>query len=396
MADKKEKSSAKKPIYESQESLYEKAMAKLKADELIVQPAYKISNFQLAASMFEEVGDYLDAPERAAWCQEAAVKAEEESSIARYDAAVFRIKDARLEDEWDHLAREFESLGEYRDAPEKAKVCRENLAQITRGKRVRSTIILCIAAVIAAAGIIAYATGFYRYVQGYVNMKGKSYTSAAETFKSMPGFLNSDTLAAECTRKALAASPVGKDVPIGDYKWKIIGRDDDGIVTLIAADVNGKHPCYRAVFQEGGGETTWADSSLRAWLNGEALETFFPAGSEMRDYLVLYESLPSRNERYQTVYEETTQDYLTLLSTEEAQDPKMMKYLKNLSHSYWLRTPGGSMELAAYIDGEQVIRFFGAPTDDPDMMVRPVIRIDSSAFGGAKKSEERETSPVMN
>ena len=72
MAEAK-KDAKKKPIYESQESLYQKAVRKMQADRLIVQYAYKIDNYKLAAAMFDEVGDYMDAPALAKKCRELAV-----------------------------------------------------------------------------------------------------------------------------------------------------------------------------------------------------------------------------------------------------------------------------------------------------------------------------------
>ena len=88
MADTK--NSAKAPIYESQESLYEKAVKKMNADKLIVQYAFKIDNYLKAAAMFDEVGDYLDAPEKAELCRELARKAEIEEKNSRYRKLLIR------------------------------------------------------------------------------------------------------------------------------------------------------------------------------------------------------------------------------------------------------------------------------------------------------------------
>ena len=71
---------------------------------------------------------------------------------------------------------------------------------------------------------------------------------------------------------------------------------------------------------------------------------------------------------------------LTILSAEEAMSPKIRKYLSSLSFSHWLRTPGASYDTVAYVDSDQVVRFYGAPSDNADMMVRPVIKIDGTAL----------------
>ena len=375
MADAK---SAKKTIYESQESLYQKAVAKMRADELIVQPAYKISNYLLAASMFEEVGDYLDAPGKAMECRKAAQKAEEESIKIRYEAADFRMKTARFPDEWRHLAEEFEAVGDYKDAVSKARLCRDQIGKDQKKRKLTGVILGIILAAAAAAGCWIWFSGFYRYAKGLFYMKGRQYTAAADVFAGMDGYMESSRYEQECRAKALLAAEVGDDVFYGIYKWKVLSRDDS-VVTMIAAGIGSDHPFYRQPFDKDGGETDWAGSSLREWLNGEALELCFSEAD--RSHLVLQTSAPSHNEDYGTAYEETTEDYLTLLTAEEAEEEKTRALLESLSQNYWLRTPGHTMDTAALMDGGHIVRTYGLPTDDDQMMVRPVIRVDCSFAG---------------
>ena len=146
MADKP---AAKKPITESQESLYQKAVKKMQAESLIVQYAYKIDNYNLAATMFEEVGDYLDAPELAEHCREMAEKTREESLVSGYEKALRKEKEATSRERWEKARSEFAALGDYRDAPEHVKKCQEVLDGMTRkALRKRGLIFGALAAVV--------------------------------------------------------------------------------------------------------------------------------------------------------------------------------------------------------------------------------------------------------
>ena len=376
MADKKSAGGAgnteKKPVYETQESLYQKAMAKLAADDLIVQPAYKISNYKTAAAMFAEVGDYLDAPEKAAWCNEAAGKAQELAREAKYHAAAYRMEMAQTAGEWEHLAKEFEQLKDYRDAAQKATLCRDREHKLERKqKSVMSCVLAVLAALIVAAGAAHY-TGFFRYVKGRFWLQAGSYETAGQLFEGMPGFLDSDRLAEKCLLLKLRKTKIGADVSFGTCKWKILDREK-GQVRLIASDIGSEHLFHAAAFHKTREAVSWETSSLREWLNTEVLETIFT--DAQREMLVLQESGPSENALYGTSYPQKTQDYLTLLSAEEIESGKYAQGIGELGHDYWLRTPGNAMDCVAYMNSDHVIRAYGVPADDADMMVRPVILV---------------------
>ena len=374
MADKP---AAKKPITESQESLYQKAVKKMNADSLIVQYAYKIDNYNLAAAMFEEVGDYLDAPELAVQCREKAEETRKESLAVGYEKALAKQKKANTQDRWLKAKAEFEALGDYRDAPEHVKECQSVLDGISRKAFRKRVIGLGILAVIVIFIVAGSWSGLFHYMMGYGFFKAKMYAQAETVFESMPGFLNSDQYNAMTKNKRLETAELGNVISFGEYHWKLIGRDRaNHTITLIAADVGPSHPFYQVPFNDTPEPVSWADSSLRAWLNSEFLEEAFT--EQERSMLVLQTSEPSVNEKYGTAYEETTQDYLTLISVEES--AQYMEYLKALGMDFWMRTPGATMENAAFIAASHVIRTYGYPVNADDMMVRPVIKVDYSAL----------------
>ena len=373
MAEKKPAgSSEKKTVYETQEALYAKAMAKLAADELIIQPAYRISNLKTAAAMFEEVGDYLDAPQKVSFCKEAIEEAKERGVRTKYEAALYRMECAEESNEWEHLAREFGELGSYEDSAEKAAYCSDKVGKLERKRRTILGVLAGTVVLLVIAAVVACYSGFYRYVKGRVLLKAGMYMSAESIFESLPGFLDSDTLAEKSMDAALAKTKVGSDLKFGQYKWKVLERKD-GNVRLIAADIGSSHLFYRVVFNRLPEETTWESSSLRAWLNTEILEEIFT--DNQRDRLMLQVSESSENSRYGTKYAGETEDYLTILSAEDIESERYAQSINELGHDYWLRTPGSTMESASYLNSDHEIRYYGVPVNDESMMVRPVILV---------------------
>ena len=130
MSEKKEK--AHTMVYETQESLYEKALSKMNKDQLIVQYAYKVENYRKAAEMFREVGDYADAAELAMRCDELAQKAKEDEKQHRYDTAVYHKENAKSLKGYEKAAKLFEEIGDYKDSKNQADECGQRAEQIRK------------------------------------------------------------------------------------------------------------------------------------------------------------------------------------------------------------------------------------------------------------------------
>ena len=376
MADPKKE---QKISYESQESLYEKALAKLKADEQIVQHKYRIDNALLAASMFESVGDYLDAPQLAKECRKRADKAREDEKVYIYETACRREKQAVDAGEWEKALEGFEKIRDYRDAAEHEKHCRERVNALRRRGKAIKTAVLSLAGVVLIGAVIGFFTGFFRYVSGIIYMKAGVYASAEGVFEKMPGYLDADKYRQECIYGQIREGRAGDEVPYGDKDWKILAIDGTQY-TMIASNIGEDNIFYSAPFSEdaedkaadGEAGAAWKDSSLRAWLNGEVLETIFT--QEERDRLVLQTSAPSENNEYGTAYPDETEDYLTILSVQEAEE--YMDQLKSLGNDWWLRTPGHDLQSAAFITARHTIHLYGMNVSEQEMAVRPVIRVD--------------------
>ncbi len=123
-------------------------------------------------------------------------------------------------------------------------------------------------------------------------------------------------------------------------------------------------------------ETTWANSSLRTYLNEIVLEhEFTPAEIAA---MVAQTSGPTKNEQYGTKIEESVEDLLSLLSVEQAQTYQEDGLLKSTSADMWLRTPGHDMRSAAYMTANGNVILYGNDVLDDSLSVCPLILVDYS------------------
>ena len=123
-------------------------------------------------------------------------------------------------------------------------------------------------------------------------------------------------------------------------------------------------------------ETTWANSSLRTYLNEIVLEhEFTPAEIAA---MVAQTSGPTKNEQYGTKIEESVEDLLSLLSVEQAQTYQEDGLLKSTSADMWLRTPGHDMHSAAYMTANGNVILYGNDVLDDSLSVCPLILVDYS------------------
>ena len=370
MADNKKD---KKVSYESQESLYKKAVAKMNADEVIVQHQYRIDNDLLAASMFDDVGDYLDAPELAEECRRRAKKAEEGGKRYIYESAVRMEKAAREADEWEKIEKMYTSLGEYEDAAAGAARCRRQLQKLKRKSLITKSAVLGTLAALVIAVIVSAATGFMRYATGYIYMKAGMYSNASETFAQAGDFLKAEQYRHLCDLMLIRESGRGSIVHYGQIDWTILARDGS-VYTMIGNTDGGESALWCRPFDEENEKSSWASSSLRTWLNHVLPDLIF--SEEERSRLLTRTLSGGENREYGTAYTEETQDMVTILSAAEAES--YAKLLKGRDHDSWLRIPGHDLQTAAYLSGDGIVRFYGTDVRDAQMQVYPVIQADFS------------------
>lgn len=218
-------------------------------------------------------------------------------------------------------------------------------------------------------------------------------------------------LAALCTGAAFAADEAENasnyeigDIEIGDIvtyggyeqdgfysndeetiEWIVIARDRDNHALLLS------RYCLDALpYNEDGGDVTWEDSSIRAWLNGEFLESAF--GGDPNGFICTAEN-KNRNGRSGTDGGENTTDRIFLLAVDEVTRylPKESsrrapvteyakeqgaEYDKNGNGWWWLRTPGKTQDMAAGVHTAGGVNYDGRDVDRTDLCIRPALWLD--------------------
>ena len=366
MADKRKTSNIL--VCESQEVLYQRAIKKMNADRLIVQFAYKIENYETAAVMFDEVGDYEDARELAKRCRRLAEEARGEEKKDLYRRAMESRDNAQSEQEYERVAEAFGSLGDYGDASQKERECRDVIRKMQTKRRRKISIAVLILVIIAGAVTAGFATGFFRYLKGIGYYYMEAYDRARLAFETVPGLLDSGQWQERCDAKlesqelaaeeeALRSAKAGDTVTIGENSWLVLERQGDEAL-LILNQVKKDGPFYHVPYQEEGGSADWEDSSLRKDLNGEILtETF----TEQEQAMLL--PAAENGDRMRILTEQETEDYGEILNKMSGVD-------------YWIAAQGEQENRIMFVSGGGILMKQGYPADSDQLSVRPVIRIN--------------------
>lgn len=366
MADKRKTSNIL--VCESQEILYQRAIRKMNADRLIVQFAYKIENYETAAVMFDEVGDYEDARELAKRCRRLAEEARGEEKKDLYRRAMESRDNAQSEQEYERVAEAFGSLGDYGDASQKERECRDVIRKMQTKRRRKISIAVLILVMIAGAVTAGFATGFFRYLKGIGYYYMEAYDRARLAFETVPGLLDSGQWQERCDAKlesqelaaeeeALRSAKAGDTVTIGGNSWLVLERQGDEAL-LILNQVKKDGPFYHVPYQEEGGSADWEASSLRKDLNGEILtETF----TEQEQAMLL--PVAENGDRMRILTEQETEDYGEILNKMSGVD-------------YWIAAQGEQENRIMFVSGGGILMRQGYPADSDQLSVRPVIRIN--------------------
>lgn len=366
MADKRKTSNIL--VCESQEVLYQRAIKKMNADRLIVQFAYKIENYETAAVMFDEVGDYEDARELAKRCRRLAEEARGEEKKDLYRRAMESRDNAQSEQEYERVAEAFGSLGDYGDAPQKERECRDVIRKMQTKRRRKISIAVLILVMIAGTVTAGFATGFFRYLKGIGYYYMEAYDRARLAFETVPGLLDSGQWQERCDAKlesqelaaeeeALRAAKAGDTVTIGENSWLVLERQGNEAL-LILNQVKKDGPFYHVPYQEEGGSADWEASSLRKDLNGEILtETF----TEQEQAMLL--PVAENGDRMRILTEQETEDYGEILNKMSGVD-------------YWIAAQGEQENRIMFVSGGGILMRQGYPADSNQLSVRPVIRIN--------------------
>lgn len=145
----------------------------------------------------------------------------------------------------------------------------------------------------------------------------------------------------------LSDASVGDIVVFGDIRWYVTAKTETGCTLLC------EKPVIKMPFREAGYQTTdtWDKSTVRAWLNEKFYNTFT---EEEKALIAKTHNLNPANEEYGTSGGDDTDDYIFLLSVDEAGalDKTVRDCGKwyDMNHQWWwLRSPGANTSYTAYV-----------------------------------------------
>jgi hypothetical protein len=163
---------------------------------------------------------------------------------------------------------------------------------------------------------------------------------------------------------------VGSDYQFGDLTWQVLDVKD-GRALLITEDIVE----FRA-YNDTDTDVTWETCSLRAYLNGEFLDKHFSAAEQERIMLSAINN--DDNPDYGTDGGNDTQDKLFLMSISGVKNyfpsdaDRVAKYQVSADW-WWLRSPGGSADRAAYVSSNGRVYADGYYVDYDNNGVRPAL-----------------------
>ena len=175
----------------------------------------------------------------------------------------------------------------------------------------------------------------------------------------------------------LSDASVGDIIVFGDIRWYVTAKTETGCTLLC------EKPVIKLPFNEAGyqGTDTWETSSLRVWLNEKFYNTFT---EEEKALIAKTHNINPDNEKYGTSGGNDTDDYIFLLSVDEANAldnnvEKCGSWYGMDNQWWWLRSPGVNKSYTAYvgnnIDGKNIVDPDGDIASNNYGAVRPALNL---------------------
>ena len=163
---------------------------------------------------------------------------------------------------------------------------------------------------------------------------------------------------------------VGAEIRFGHYSngrsviWKIL-RIQNNMLFIISSDIICKLP-----YHQPGGRRTWADCTLRKWLNNEFIQGYFAPAEQAR--ILPCKLNNDNNPQYNTRGGVPTTDKVFLLSINEANQLFANNQAREIGSWWWLRSPGCNPDLAAIVNIDGKVNTYGTGVSIYDG-VRPAL-----------------------
>ena len=203
---------------------------------------------------------------------------------------------------------------------------------------------------------------YYEY--GLQCKENNEYTKAKDILRSLEDYKDCKDQLTELELNNINQSEVGTSVLFGEYKWLIVEKNADKVLLVKSVPINGY------AYNEENQKITWADCSLRTYLNTEFIEeTFY---DKMSERIVDTEISVSDNKKYKTKGGKSTTDKVFLLNDEQA--TKYKEILNNYTRNWWLINPGNSQNTAQYVSYGEVMDY-GYEVSNTNIYIRPAMWI---------------------
>ena len=182
---------------------------------------------------------------------------------------------------------------------------------------------------------------------------------------------------------------VGDIIQFGTYPWRVLDIQD-GRALIISENI-----IERKQYHHNWVQTSWADCSMREYLNGEFYNSVAFSDAD-RERIVQITNINEDNQWYGDPAGEDTQDWIFLLSISEVVrffgdsgqlenrpyqtghindqfNSNRIATYEESANSWWLRSPGGYGDLASYVGTEGFVFIIGLGVSYQLFGMRPAL-----------------------
>ncbi len=166
---------------------------------------------------------------------------------------------------------------------------------------------------------------------------------------------------------------VGDVLRFGTYndetiEWLVLDKKENKAL-MISKDV-----LFNKAYNDKYSDVTWGNCTLRSYLNNDFYNTAF--SKEEKNLIAKSKIENPDNPDYGTEGGNDTEDYIFLLSIEEANMYFKTGEDRSCGNKWWLRSPGESQNLAAYVKYYGNIYYYGEIVGYSGVGVRPALWLD--------------------
>lgn len=365
--------------------------------------------FKAVAFAFESVSGFKDSDEKAKECLEKAKECFEKAEAARKDA-IYNSAKSKMAGEksasYEEAVKAFQSIPGWKDADEQIYICQRKIEEIkTREESYRLEYEK------VNTQVESYNDSI-KQIQLQIDNEKKALSSlgllAFSNKKAIQNNISvlSDKLATEETNKNIYISKlsikrqmmvntdtlffgmypqnaVGKETtPI---QWRVLAREDNRVLVISEYAID----CQQ--YNTGYEDITWETSTIRKWLNNDFLNEAFSAEEQAKIQSTTVTA--DANPEYSTDPGNDTTDKVFLLSITEAEEyftSDSARQCKPTKHAvtngayvnsdncncwWWLRSPGGYSDYAAYVFIDGSLDYCGGGAHRTFGVVRPALWI---------------------